>query len=257
MAYPKNWNPSPLAWFSATCRYTLLCLGLSLLQITPAAAGKAEDQIRENFKNFLPNMEISEIKPSPSSELYIVRFGGESLYVTKDGRHAFSGDMWDLQTRANLSELGRQELRVVAMSQLSPDEYIEFAPASGYQDVVHVFTDIDCGYCRKLHQHVQEFNRAGIAVRYLAFPRNGMGSQTAKTMETLWCSADKRNAMNQAKQGIPLASTLSCKNPVSKQYALGQSIGVRGTPAVILRDGRSFGYLDPEQLLGLLRGPGQ
>ncbi len=257
MFYLKHQDTAPGGRPGALCRRAYLGLALVFMGAAPVFAGETEDRIRARIENFLPNMKVLEIQPSRYPELYKVLFANETLYVTRDGRYAFSGDMWDLEKRSNLSELDRQGSRVDALSRLIPEEYIEFAPESGYQNVVHVFTDVDCGYCRKLHQHVQEFNNEGIAVRYLAYPRNGPDSVTAKTMESIWCAADRRNAMTQAKQGLSVDETAACENPVREQFTLGQAIGVRGTPAVILEDGRSFGYLTPEQLLNQLGRPRQ
>ena len=122
---------------------------------------------------------------------------------------------------------------------------------------ITVFTDIDCGYCRKLHQEVPELNRLGIEVRYLAYPRAGLESESYDKIVSAWCADDQRLALTRAKTGKKIESR-DCKNPVAQHFALGGAVGVTGTPSIIFEDGRLLpGYLPAERLaqqLGIASG---
>jgi len=115
-----------------------------------------------------------------------------------------------------------------------------------------VFTDIDCGYCRKLHGEIDQFNAKGITVRYLAFPRSGIGAPSYNKAVSVWCDKDPQAAMTRAKNGETLPKA-DCDNPVKEQYELGQLIGVQGTPAIIMEDGALLpGYVPAAKLAAAL-----
>jgi thiol:disulfide interchange protein DsbC len=130
-------------------------------------------------------------------------------------------------------------------------------PADGeMRAIINVFTDIDCGYCRQMHRDVAHLNALGIEVRYLGYPRAGIGSSSFDKLVTAWCADDQQDAMTRLKAGEHVEPR-TCPNPVAEHYALGDRVGVTGTPSIILMDGRMIpGYLPPEDLaarIGLSR----
>lgn len=224
---------------------------LVLLAALPLSSGAVEPEVNTDITNSLkeifPDLTITSIKPTQVEGLYQVMEGAEVYYVTSDGRYFLHGDMYDLKTRNNLTEIQRRTARNGMLKHVSSDEYIEFAPAHP-KHVVYVFTDISCPYCRRLHSHIKEINNLGIAVRYLAFPRNGEKSNAFTEMESVWCAKNRNHALTEAKIGKK-PEKLSCSNPVAQQYELGQSMGVHGTPAIFTTSGRYLGgYMDPQEL---------
>jgi thiol:disulfide interchange protein DsbC len=233
-------------------RFRLLAVLILCFQIPATVAETtAESVIRKVISETFPDIEITGVKKSPVNGLYEVLLGPELIYATSDGRYILQGDLIDMQQKRNLTEDKRSRAREFILSGIPAGEYIEFAPEQR-EHTVYVFTDTDCGFCRKLHKDMFELNQKGIAVRYPAFPRAGIGSATFKEMEAVWCAANPQKAMNEAKQGMRV-SKKSCENPVARQYALGQEIGVRGTPAIYTQTGQSIsGYLPPDKLLQAL-----
>jgi thiol:disulfide interchange protein DsbC len=212
----------------------------------------AEEAIRVTINRTFPDVEITSIKDSRINGLYEVLLGPELIYATGDGRYILQGDLIDMKQKRNLSEEQRSHAREKLLGKIPANEYIEYSPVER-KHTVYVFTDIDCGFCRKLHRDMPKLNKLGIAVRYLAFPRNGIDSQTYKQMESVWCAANPSKAMNEAKQGMRV-SKKACKNPVARQFALGQDMGVRGTPSIFAENGQSIsGYIPPDKLLQMLR----
>jgi thiol:disulfide interchange protein DsbC len=234
--------------------FSLACAGLALLLPalwTPAASAADEAALRAKLRAAIPDMEVTRIRESKIPGVFEVMFGTEVLYVSGDGRYLIQGDLLDLSERRNLSEETRSVARVTLLDKIPPEETIEFAPPR-VEHTVYVFTDVSCGFCRRLHRDMPQLNRLGIAVRYLAFPRNGEDSQAFHDMESVWCAADRKTAITEAKLGHGVKEA-SCRNPVEKQYLLGQSLGVRGTPAIFRADGRLLsGYMPPEELLEAL-----
>jgi len=219
---------------------------------TVYAEKTVEENITHALQTIAPDVEVTGIRPTPIENLYEVLLGADVIYMSGDGRFILRGDLLDLQEKRNLSDDQRSLARKEVLSKLPSKEYIEFAPAKT-EHVIYVFTDVDCSYCRRLHKDVPVLNENGVAVRYLAFPRGGIGSRAFNTMQAVWCSADRNQALTDAKNGIPIKAK-QCPNPVEKQFLLGQQFGVRGTPAIYLEDGKELsGYTPPDELLKLVR----
>ena len=205
------------------------------------------EAITNSLKKVLPGVNPDEISPSPIKGVSEVQLGPRLLYVTNDGKYLFQGSLIDLETLKDISEDRRQTMRLDAVNALGEDKMIIF-PAKKPRHTITVFTDIDCGYCRKLHNEVDKYNERGITVRYLMYPRAGVGSPAYDKAVSVWCEEDRRQALTDAKAGKQLPKR-ECQNPVKEEYELGQQIGIRGTPAIILDDGELLpGYIPADKL---------
>jgi thiol:disulfide interchange protein DsbC len=132
------------------------------------------------------------------------------------------------------------------------DQMIVFAPAN-VKHTITVFTDVDCTYCRKLHSEIGELNKLGVKVRYLAYPRTGPNTESWAKMEQVFCSKDRKQALTSAKMGEPVKGPACGSTPVASEYALGEQIGVNGTPAIITDKGEYIGgYLPAAKLVQYL-----
>jgi len=212
-----------------------------------SAAPGSHAAIEKSLKQALPGVEIGEITASPVAGMSEVLVGPSVMYMTNDGKYLFQGNLIDMKTRKNLSEDRRNKVRIAAINDLGEDKMIIF-PAEKPRHTISVFTDIDCGYCRKLHSEIGKYNDKGITVRYLSFPRTGLNSPSYDKAVSVWCEKDRKQALTNAKTGKVLPKA-NCDNPVREEYELGNAIGVRGTPAIILEDGEMLpGYVPPDRL---------
>ncbi len=226
---------------------------LNILMQVVVAKDMDTEKISVALKTVFPDLEIRRIRKSRINGLYEVMLGPEVIYMTEDGRYLLRGDLFDIHQQRNLSEEQRSNSRIDILKKIPTSEMIEFKPKH-VKHVVYVFTDIECGYCRRLHKDVPALNRQGVAVRYLAYPRSGPGSITFKHMESVWCATDRNQALTDAKLGKGI-KPINCNNPVSSHYTLGQALGVRGTPAIYLENGRELpGYMPPNELVRVLNG---
>ncbi len=202
----------------------------------------------------MPEAEITAVAPGPIAGLYEVMLGPSVLYMTKDGQYLVRGDIYDLKERANLTDKTRTRARHASFADLPEGSAIEFAPADGKPaHTIYVFTDIDCGYCRKMHGEIARLTSAGIGVRYLAFPRSGLQGESYDKAVAVWCAKDRQKALTDAKLGKEIAKS-QCENPVATLYELGQSFGIRGTPAVYLDTGEELGGYIPANDLARILG---
>jgi thiol:disulfide interchange protein DsbC len=222
----------------------------------PALCATSVAELHAQLAKHLPGLKVEEVRESQVPGLFEVRMGETSAYVTSDAKYLVRGDLFEIASRTNLSEVGRRAERRALLARIDPQQALTFGPADA-KHTVTVFTDIECPYCQKLHSEVGLINALGIAVRYLAYPRGGPGTAAWTQMEAVWCSPDRLGALTRAKQGQKIAPTAGCTaNPVAAQFELGHKLGIQGTPLVILEDGRvAGGYVPPEELAKLLSAP--
>lgn len=208
--------------------------------------------VTDTLGRIIPDESPDEIRAAPFPGFREVVYGAQILYVSDDGRYALQGDLLDLESQENITESRRSEIRIGLLEALDRDEVIVFAPEARARHVVHVFTDVDCTYCRQLHREMDQYNELGIEVRYLAFPRSGVDSPLYHKMVSVWCAEDRGEAMTQAKAGAPVPSA-SCPNPVRDHLTLAADFGVNGTPTLVLGDGTTLpGYVAPARLAAYL-----
>ncbi len=234
----------------------MLALGLFLglggvASLSQAAEAATPEPLREALKVALPGLQIDSIRPSPVGGLYEVMVGPQVVYVSADGRYLVQGDITDLHTRQSITEPRRRKAVAEAVNAVGEDKMIIFGDDKA-KYTVSVFTDIDCGYCRKLHSQIDQYIAAGIRIRYLSFPRAGLNSESYRKAVSVWCAPDRRKALTEAKLGEPVPER-DCPNPVKQEFELGESIGVDGTPALVMPDGELVpGYLPPARLAAYL-----
>lgn len=218
------------------------------LSVAAFSASADEAAVESAIKSLVPAAKIDSISESQVPNFYQVVLQGQVVYISADGKYLFQGSVFDIPNKTDLTEAAKAGLRRGALAAVGPERRIIF-PAKNEKYAVTVFTDIDCGYCRRMHGEMAEYNKRGISVEYLFFPRAGVGSEAYDKAVSVWCAADRNKALTIAKSGDKLESK-TCDNPVAADYELGQQVGVSGTPAVYAKDGTQLGgYLPPEQLL--------
>ncbi|MCQ3829537.1 DsbC family protein [Microbulbifer elongatus] len=244
-----NFLAKPLKPLAALVATTALLLGQSAVAVDDNVA----KQIKAKLAASNPSASFGEVRESAMPGLYEVDInGGNVLFVSKDGGHFIAGDLFEVtpQRVVNLSEQRRGKSRAKVMDSQSLDDMIVFSPKGETKAHIYVFTDVDCGYCRKLHDDVPELNRRGIEVRYLAFPRAGLNSVGYRKVATAWCADDPNKTLTDLKNRKNVPLKVCRDNPVAAQYKLGnESIDVRGTPTIVMEDGTVVpGYVPPETL---------
>lgn len=214
-----------------------------------AAAPAATSDPREEIARHIPGASAEQLRASPIPGLWEYTHGGDIAYVTPDGRYAIAGDLYDLKSNANLTETHRREVRLKLLAQV-PDNYMLVFGPKDPKYTVTVFTDVDCPYCRRLHSEIGVYNRLGIRVRYLLYPRTGPNTPSWTKAEQVWCAADRNDALTRAKLGQVLQDKPCAGNPVAATYALGREFAIDGTPAIVMTNGEVLpGYLPPDVLL--------
>lgn len=217
--------------------------------VTSAATPEARARAAIHAVN--PKVEIDQVSAAPMPGFQEVIVGGDVVYVSDDGKYLLQGALYDIAAKKNLGEASMAAVRSKLLKTIPVGDRIVFAPPNPKYTVT-VFTDVDCAYCRKFHSQIADYNRQGIAVNYVAFPRMGLGSDDFKKMVAVWCAADPKKALTDAKNDRPVAYR-NCTNPVTMEYNLGQRMGLTGTPMILTSEGVQVGgYVPPEQLRATL-----
>jgi thiol:disulfide interchange protein DsbC len=225
---------------------------LAVMSASPALAADQADAVRAAMHKLLPGIPVDSVQETPMQGLYEVTLGPQIYYMSGDGRYLLDGRLLDVERGEDLTEASRSKARLGTLQKVTDDQTVMFAPEDP-EFTVTVFTDIDCGYCRKLHQNIDGYNDKGIGVRYMFFPRSGLNTPSYDKAVSVWCADDRNQALTDAKAGKPVESR-TCDNPVAEQLEMGKALGVRGTPAIFLDDGQMVpGYVPPAKLSALLQ----
>lgn len=235
----------------------LLMLSISSTSAIAVDANKANDVAIKNKISTILGLNVSQITASPMAGISEVMTDQGMFYVSSDGNFILQGKLYGLGAEmVNYTEESLAKVRVKGVKNFT-DGMITY-PAKNEKHVVTVFTDITCGYCRKLHEQIDDYNDLGITVRYLAYPRAGVKDQTGnysqgfKDLQSIWCNENPTQALTKAKTGSNIAQRI-CKSPVEAEYNFGRQIGVSGTPAIIFENGMMLpGYQPPAKLAQIL-----
>ena len=243
----------------------LLFITLIIFSVQLALAADADDveQVRQTLQKLMPAAKPDSIQATPISGLYEAVYGSQIIYMTKDGRYMIEGDVFDVQKRVNLTENVRQTGRKKALDAIDTTHMIVFKPNDKEtKHVITAFTDIDCGYCRKLHSEMKQYNDMGIEIRYVAFPRSGLQTPSYFKAVAVWCAKDPNKAMTFAKGGAKLEqlqqleqvkNDKDCKDAIAKHLTTARDIGISGTPTLFMESGQIIpGYVPAERLIQML-----
>lgn len=230
----------------------VLSLSCLFLSVSIHADEQADIKIiKDVFSQIIPGKTPEVVSPSAVEGLYEVVYGAQVLYMSKGGRYVIQGDLIDLSSRTNITEATRSVQRAKLVKSITDETTIIFEPKE-VNHTITIFTDIDCGYCRKLHREMSQYTDLGIKIRYLAFPRSGIDTASYHKAVTVWCSKDKAQAMTDAKAGVK-QDTLTCENPIQEHMKLAEQFGVSGTPTIVLTNGDVVpGYVPAARLSRML-----
>lgn len=223
------------------------------LAVAVAAGRDAHRDPRAAIVKAIPGTTLEDVHSTPIPGLFEVMRGTDAAYVSADGRYAIAGDLYDLRSNVDLTQQQRREERLKLLATIPPSQMLIFG-AKDSPHTVTVFTDVDCEYCREFHSQIAEYNRLGIRVRYLFFPRTGPNTASWIKAEEVWCSPNRKQALTRAKLGEPLHVKLCTHTPIPEEYELGQELGLVGTPSIILSNGDLLsGYVSPTDLAETVR----
>ncbi len=207
---------------------------LLLFIATGAIAATPEETVQAALGKLAPQIKVDVVQESVIPGFYEVIVGSQFLYVSKDGRYVLDGSAIDVDSRRDITEAARAKSRMASLKNIGPDKRIIFAPANP-KYAVTVFTDIDCPFCRRFHQQIDAYNKAGIAVEYVFLPLD-IHPGADKKAEAVWCAIDRKTAFSAAMNGADPGNA-TCANPIAESTRVAREIGINGTPTMLASDG--------------------
>jgi len=227
--------------------------GVAANPVSAPAAPAGKTDPRADIVKKIDGLKLEDVRMTPVNGIYEITRGSEISYTTSDGRYVILGDMVDIDSDQNLSENRRRTIRQRLIDTVPESEMLVFSPKNPKYTIT-VFTDIDCGYCRRLHSQIAEYNRLGIRVRYLFYPRTGPDTDSWHKAESVWCAPNRLDALTRAKNGEEIKSPKCPTDIVKRDWELGHKLAVEGTPAIFLASGEMLpGYAPPTTLLQYLK----
>lgn len=230
-------------------------VSFSLNNVYAESVTDASDMTRL-LQSRVGDVKVSAPVETPAKGLYQTQFGSKIAYLTGDGRYIVIGDMIDLQSQVNLTEVARRTVTNDILSNVKTDKLAIFPAKNERKAVLNVFTDTSCPYCKKLHEEVPALQTAGIEVRYFPYPRGGNGGPGYKTLKQIWCSEDLSKGMDIAKgAAVGELPSAECENAifVDQAYDIGNEVGVSGTPALFTAEGKKIdGYVPADRLIPMV-----
>jgi len=243
-----------ITWIYTPCLSLLLTTLLILSGIHQTQASEKKNivaaipaAVEKTLRRIIPGRQVDSVSPTVIPGMYEVAFGADIFYLSADGKHLLQGDLYDLDSQTNLTEGKRSNGRIKVIAGIDPATMIAFKPKET-RHVVTVFTDIDCGYCRKLHREIDSYLARGIEIRYLAYPRSGKNTPSYFKAVSAWCADDRQQALTIAKSGVETENK-SCEHPVDQHMAAANQLGITGTPTLTFADGSMIpGYMPADRL---------
>lgn len=212
----------------------------------------AHKKVHEAFVARLPGVPIESLSEGPFPGLYEIVTDSQVIYVDAEVGLLFQGDMIDLDSGTNLTEIRKTGIHMGLINNMGEDNMLVYKSDEPSDRTITVFTDINCGYCRRLHEEIDTLTSGGVNVRYLMFPRAGLDSQSATALESVWCAANPQEAMTAAKSGQPIEE-ISCPTPIQEHVALAEQVGLRGTPLIYLDNGTAIpGYREAKVIVEMI-----
>lgn len=238
MPFPKNCiQPSVLLMLLSS-----VCMQSTYSQSTEQSVDSQWLEARFN------EIGIKSVEATSIDDLKLVVLDNDQIvFMSEDGKVLITGQMMNLQSGENLTVAIENRLRRDKLATALPVGLFEF-PAENETDRITVITDIDCTYCRRLHNELAQINARGIGVQYLMMPRSGLNTASHEKAVSAACSPSPEQTLTTAMQG-ELPAKQQCDNSIDQQFELARSLRINATPAIIFESGRMINsYLTPEQI---------
>jgi thiol:disulfide interchange protein DsbC len=216
-------------------RIAAVCFAAVTLNFA-AYADQTADDIRSALQARMPDIEIKSIAKAPIAGLYEVNLGSRIIYSDSNGDYVIVGDLVDTKTRANLSEARMAELNKVDFARLPLVDAVKVVKGNGSRKMV-VFSDPDCPYCRQLETTISSID--DVTVYTFLYPV--LSPDSLAKSRAIWCAPDRARTWEAWMQDhrVPEPAPVICDtSAIDNNLALGREMGVRGTPTIILANGR-------------------
>ncbi|MGB0938636.1 MAG: DsbC family protein [Colwellia sp.] len=225
-------------------------------------ASSVEKNLRNASNGRFADAPIEVLGELPLKGFYEVMIGGQYLVVDESGSYAFLGGIIDLTTMENIAETRRNKAKAIAaqtaIKKLPEDIFVTYSPKGEVKGTVYVYSDPNCGYCKKVHKEVNQYLAAGIELKYIPYPI--FGAKSVEQTRQMMCADNPEVAMTELMSGTDKGNYKQsnypnvCSKLVDMGSESGRGLGITGTPYIYLSTGKVIaGYQEAEAIIQTLK----
>ncbi|MBU3567993.1 DsbC family protein [Polynucleobacter alcilacus] len=198
---------------------------------------QAEQQVKTEIQKKLgSNAKVRSVTASPVSGLYEVLVGNEIFYTDTSGKYLIQGEIIELASGKNLTELRQADLNRIKWADLSQANAIKTVRGNGSRQLA-VFSDPNCGYCKRLEKSLQQLDNVTVYTYLIPI----LSPDSAQKSKQIWCSSDPyKTYIDWMINGISPSGKSDCTTPLDKNMAFAKTYGITGTPTLFFTDGSRF-----------------
>ena len=182
-----------------------------------------------------PSTRFGAVNPTPWPGVFEVFMGTNLAYVDQSGQYFLFGHLYDMKAQRDLTAERKDLLARVDFDALPLLDAMKEVRGNGAR-VLAIFSDPDCPYCQKLETDLRSLTN--VTIYTFLMPLVSLHPAARTKAVSVWCAKDRTAAWHAAMwrgESIPQAD---CPHPVDRNVALGERLGINGTPTLIAADGR-------------------
>jgi thiol:disulfide interchange protein DsbC len=220
-------------------------------RLSPEEAGKILGKMVDKVVGVVPG-------PFPGTWEVDVEKGGKKypLYLDYSGKYLFNGQVIRTSDMENLTGLRYIDLNRVDVSTIPLADAIVVGNPKAKKKVI-VFDDPDCPWCKRLHGEIKQVVAKDPEVAFFVrvYSRNNNPASVEKARSIVCGKKESAKLLEDAFDGKKLPAAQCKTDAVEETAKLAGKLGIQGTPAMVLPDGRLVnGYMQADALLELLKG---
>ncbi len=206
-------------------------------QVRPAEPSEGIDTatLGSRLKTLYPSTRFGDIRETEWPGVFEVVMGANLAYVDDSGRYFLFGHLYDMSAQRDLSAERKDRLSLVDFSTLPLADAMKEVRGNGSR-VLAVFSDPDCPYCRKLEDELRGLT--DVTIHTFLMPLSSLHPEATRKAVSVWCARNRLGAWQALMLRDVTPPVADCPNPVSRNVALGERLGIHGTPTLISGDGR-------------------
>lgn len=207
------------------------------LEAPPATASTATSarDIAARLEALYPATHFGTVNPTQWPGVFEVVMGANIAYVDESGQYFLFGHLYDMKSQRDLTAEHKDTLARVDFGTLPLSDALKEVRGNGSR-VLAIFSDPDCPYCRKLESDIR--NLDNVTIYTFLMPLASLHPGAHDKAVAVWCAKDRIAAWHATMLHDEAPARADCPNPVERNIALGERLGINGTPTLIAADGR-------------------
>ena len=212
----------------------LAALLVAVAGLASASPSATETEMAARLKELYPSTRITAVRQSEVTGLFEVIMGRNVAFTDNSGRYFVFGHLFDMREQKDLTAQRLSDINRIDFTQLPLQDAIKTVRGDGSRKLA-VFSDPDCPYCKGLEGELAKLEN--VSIYTFLFPLDGLHPEAKGKAERVWCAANPAKAWAALMTTGKLVESPNCATPIARINQLATSLGINGTPTIILQDG--------------------